>query len=224
MKNKKIFSINSLRTIKQIIVSHTIFLALFAGVAYALAQETTEAMPLPNTPQNPPAEVATTTDEVVTPRGEKKAVFEENLAERKSALKERTRERVKNLSANMSYRLEAVTTRMQNIIVRLESRIDKLKTEGADTTEAEATLAKAQDLVGLAISDIANIDQDIESLVGSATAKKDWAGVKGKFVSSHQHVKEAHEALRKTLALLNNPTANETSEVAEEAKDTDTTE
>jgi hypothetical protein len=197
MKNKKILSINSLKTIKQIIISHTIFLALFAGVALALAQDAT----LPTPPANP----ETAPEEISQPTDNKPAVFENNLSDRKVALQERTRDRIINLSANMSYRLEAASGRLQNIIVRLESRLDKIKAEGRDTTEAEGVLAKAQDSVGLAISEMSDIDESVASLVGSATVQKDWALVKQKYINSHQHIKEAHALLRETVTLLKTP-------------------
>jgi exonuclease VII small subunit len=146
---------------------------------------------------------------------EQRAQIQENVEERKATLTERLQKRITNLAANMSNRFDRVIERLQNIINRVDSRIAKLNTEGKDTTEAKASLDRAQTSLNQAKVTVSNIDADVQAVVGSPEPKTAWQNLKATYLLSKELLKTTHSELRTAISLLKNnsaltETANET--------------
>jgi hypothetical protein len=191
-----------MKTIANILISHLAFLAFFGGVAYAFAQEQ-EAPRMTPPPQN----------ELSTERADEKA---ERVADRqavqegkRTVLNERTQERIINLAANMSNRIEATTARLQNISNRLVSRIEKMEGSEVDTDTAIAALASAQISLDAASAAMENIDTEVTQAVGSEDMRSTWFTVKNTYVTATNHLKTAHSEIVASVAALKSPRAIE---------------
>ncbi len=124
--------------------------------------------------------------------------------EAKSVLSERAQERITNLAANISNRFDGIIARLQNIINRLNTRIEKLEATGADVSQAKQSLASAGVALEAARDDLDDIDDAVATVVGSPDPKTEWQGVRAKFISAREHVRTAHSELRATVAHLKN--------------------
>ncbi|MCA9358509.1 hypothetical protein KC902_04590 [Candidatus Kaiserbacteria bacterium] len=218
-----------MKTITNILITHALFLALFAGAAYALAEEETSSptdrrAEMQATIAERKAEFASTTEakraefqenmderreemenkraEIASSTDAKRAEIKERVEERRTELQERAQERITNLAANMSNRMDAVIGRLNNIIDRLETRISKLTEAGIDTEEANAALASAKLSVDAAAQLIANIDTAVADAVGAEDARAGWAETKAQYTAIRDHIKTAHTELRNTVAAL----------------------
>ena len=140
--------------------------------------------------------------EFASTSAERRAEVQANVDQRKIALQVRAQERVTNLAANMSNRMEAAINRLQNVSGRIESRIEKLKARGVVTAGAENALASAQVSLNAALAEIATIDADVQAAVSSQNARAGWNQVKAKFFIIRDHITTAHTELRASVAAL----------------------
>lgn len=199
-----------MKSFTNILISHAIFLGIFAVAAIAFAQEDDTASSTLGerraAAQEQIQERRAEVQENIEARRENfassSAARQEVREERRSQLAERAQARVTNLAANMSNRMDAMIVRFENVIGRLESRIEKLNERGVDTSEAESALESAKLSVDAAAAEIATIDSDVADAVGSEDARAGWAAVKEKYQSIRAHLKTAHTELRNTVAAL----------------------
>jgi hypothetical protein len=91
---------------------------------------------------------------------------------------------------------------MQNIITRLESRIDKLSESGLDTTEASAALASAQTSVDAAVSALAQIDVTVQAAVTAENPRAAWVEVRAAFTSIRAQLRTAHNEIKASVQEL----------------------
>lgn len=226
-----------MKALKNIIITHLVMLVLFAGAAMALAQEST------TTPKRTPAEIEASIQDRKAQMEERKLELEQtaterqqqiqdqreevktNIEERRAQLEARAQARITNLAANMSNRMEAVLARLQNITDRIESRIKKLNELGVNTEEAETALASAQMSIDAALAEIDNIDEAVNSAIGSEDVKTNWIGVKETYQKIHDHILTARAELRATVAALKTAVADsqETNNGVDEAVKTEPT-
>jgi len=127
---------------------------------------------------------------------------QQQVEERSTQLQARAQERILNLAANMSNRMEAAITRIENISIRLESRISKLSAQGIDTAEAELQLAGAKLSIEAATESIAEIDELVTSMVMGEAARKGWIEVRKTFLTTRDHLRTAQAELRASVAAL----------------------
>lgn len=132
--------------------------------------------------------------------------------ERRAALQERAQERLLNLAANMSNRMEAAIRRIDNVITRLESRIEKLKDTGVNTNEAEDHLATAKRYLTSASATLATIDTDVTQFITSNDPRAAWMRVKSIYESTRNDLRSAHQTLRDTVVSLGRAVAEYRSE------------
>ena len=126
----------------------------------------------------------------------------ENIAERQITLSATTQQRIKNLAANISNRLEAAITRLTQIHNRLESRIQKMKAGGVDTTAAEASLLLAKTELEGATALLSNIDLEVHNATTANTPVTLWQDVKKRYQDAATLIRSAHANLRKAIAEL----------------------
>lgn len=127
---------------------------------------------------------------------------QQQVEERRTQLQARAQERILNLAANMSNRMEAAIARIENIGIRLENRISKLSTQGINTTEAEASLASAKLSIEAAKLSIAEIDELVTNTVKAEDARKDWIEVRKTFLTTRDHLRTAQTELQASVVAL----------------------
>lgn len=181
-----------MKIIANIIISHVAFLAFFGGVAFAFAQEEVTPLALPpNVPSEEPVVVVSEEVEVSA-----------DLTGTRTTLNERAQERIVNLAANMSNRIDAVITRMQNIADRIATRIDKLTGADVDTVTATSALASAQLSIDAAREAMVGIDTEVAIAVGAADPRTSWQTVAGTYTEVRDHLKTAHAEIKASVTAL----------------------
>lgn len=127
---------------------------------------------------------------------------QEFRTERQGALQKIRQERILNLSANISNRMDAAIVRLGTITNRLESRIQKISDSGKNTEAASAKLNEAKTLINEAKAKIVNID----TLVYEATTSNEphylWQNVRQTYKEVSQLIRTGRVALQETIALL----------------------
>lgn len=127
---------------------------------------------------------------------------QEVRAERQSALTKVRQERIINLSANISNRMDAAVERLFTIIGRLEARITKLSDNGVDTATATAALREAAASLSEAKVLLANIDTLVNGATTSEAPYSEWQSVREQYKKIGELIRQSHASLRKTVALL----------------------
>jgi len=140
-------------------------------------------------------------EERMATQEERRAERTEVREERRAALTQAMQERIINLASNVEKRLIAGANRMENIIGRLDSRIEKLSGMGVDTTTAQAKLEDAKSALEAAQNTLSDL-HSVRNAVGSDTPRETFASVRLQFTATHDLLKQTHEQLRETLALL----------------------
>lgn len=140
--------------------------------------------------------------EAASQREDAQATRSENRANIRAELDERARERITNLAANVSNRMDAAAARMQNIIDRLESRIDKLAASGLDTAEASAALASAQTSIDAAVGELASIDVTVASTISAESPRAAWAETKATYTAIRSQLRTAHNEMKASVQAL----------------------
>ena len=168
----------------------------------AEAKIESETNPQQEARSNTQADRAALREELATSTAQNRIEAQQQVAHRQAALQARTQERVTNLAAKMSNRMEAVIQRLQNITTRLESRIDKLRDSGIDTTSSQAALASAQLSLDAAVLEISDIDTSVYNAVSSADARAGWTNLKAEFTTIGNSIRTAHSELQSSISLL----------------------
>lgn len=138
----------------------------------------------------------------------------ESQGERQGSLQAKTQERITNLAANISNRFDAIIDRLQNITDRLALRIEKMNTEGYDTSLAKSSLELTQSALSDARTELLTIDADVASVVGSPTPKAQWQTVRSSFLSARDSIKIAHGELKNAIIHLKAAPQSATSTIA----------
>lgn len=177
---------------------------LFVGVVSAQTSDLQES-PETESPVTETQEV-TTKQQYDSPgfEEEPKTNIQQNSSEKKTALSERTQQRIRNLAANMSNRFDAIISRLQNIINRINSRIEKLEATGRNTTEARAALERAQSSLNEAKRLMENIDSEVSTVTGSPEPRTAWPTLKNHFIQTREEIKITHTELKNAVTLLRN--------------------
>ena len=126
----------------------------------------------------------------------------EEQTERRAALDERASERITNLAANVSNKMDAAASRLQNIIDRLNSRIDKLAIAGINVSEARAALLSAQLSVTTAVNTLATIDAVVLAAITSEDPRASWPTVRATFENIRTELTVARTEIRAAIEAL----------------------
>lgn len=122
--------------------------------------------------------------------------------ERRASIQEVRQQRVINLSANISNRMEAAIARITDIITRFEVRIDKMSEVGLETNEAKAKLAEAKTSIASAKATLGNIDNLVFSATTSEKPVSDWQNLREIYLETGRQIRQSHQQLREVIALL----------------------
>lgn len=139
---------------------------------------------------------ATSTTPDMTPPSVRTGVIE---------LTPRTQERIRNLAANLSNRIDATIARLQNISVRLQSRSAKIAATGANTTNADAAISNANRSLEQAERIITSIDEQIAQVIGGENPGDQWLSARFSYRATNTLIRDAHTDLSAALTFLKNP-------------------
>lgn len=126
----------------------------------------------------------------------------DDRAEFRANIKERLQTLMRTHIGWIIHRLNAALNHFDNIVTRIESRIEKLQARGVDTASVEASLLTATGLMATAEIDV----QALSDLIDSVTPDSDPATVKAEIRAAIEKttasVKAAHRALLATAKML----------------------
>lgn len=165
--------------------------SLFSGSAVVYAQESTSTV---STSTSVVASESTSTDPVTAP-----------IPTAKTGLSAIAQQRITNLAANMSNRMESVARRMEQVSIRIDSRIKKLAYEGTDTSDAAASLLTAQTALKDFRTSFADIDTQVGNFVRSAQPRESWSSLRTTYIQAKENLVEAHIALKAATTHLSAP-------------------
>lgn len=141
---------------------------------------------------------------------QKRSEMQAKLDEKKAEIEEKTKERVKNFGETVVERLLAATTRLTNIAVRIDERIQKLETqygaEGLSLTDTKATLALARTAIKDAEDKANSVLTNLETALSSENPRESLEGVKKEVRAIIESIKKAHGLLRETVETLKKET------------------
>lgn len=148
------------------------------------------------------AQMEERTIEMQTLQEDKQAQMDVKKEERAGALQARMQERIANLAANVSNRMEGAIVRIRQITDRFETRIATLKEKGVDTASAEAELTAARSHIDAATETLATIDAVVVAVVGSESPKEAWSTARETYRTAKDEIHASHQSLKNALALL----------------------
>ncbi len=109
----------------------------------------------------------------------------------------------------MTARYDLVITRLENILARLVSRIDKVKANGGDTTEAETLALTAKGHLDEAKTAFATLQTDVNTEISQETASSTKVKLRATLVlmrtdgkNVEMHLREAKETMMKIVGIL----------------------
>ena len=122
-------------------------------------------------------------------------------ATRKIQLSEAVQNRMINLSENVSKRGEALITRFESIIGRIDTRINKLKAQNIDTSIAEKRLTEAKTSLGLA-KDLITKLASAPNAIKSESPREAFKQTRADMHTLKSYLRDTHIAIIDTVSLL----------------------
>ncbi len=110
--------------------------------------------------------------------------------------------RITNLAANMSNRYDASSRRLDNVSMRLESRINKMSAEGFEVSAAKTALTEAVTRLNAGKLNLATIDVEVGTFVGASDPHAAWVRLETIYSTIQEHIVAAHTSLRECVRLL----------------------
>jgi exonuclease VII small subunit len=160
------------------------FITLFSFIAHlAIAQE--------DTGTSSATEEAT----VGEPRGERPQIVPNSRA-----LSTQMQTRIINLAANISNRMDAALARLDAIVLRIESRTQKLADAGYTVDAILPLIDEAKASLDKARTQLEGIDAHVNKTVSSESPQVEWQKLRQAFTTIKEDLNTAKESLRKAVA------------------------
>ncbi len=140
-----------------------------------------------------------------------KEARQELRTERRGEMGRVSNERILNLSRNITNRLTSALTRMSKISARIETRMEKMKSEGIDTAVGEAKLAEAMALIATTQAALATATGS-ETTLTSDDPKESFRALRAQYMSIRDSIKQIHALLKESVSLLRGAGKNGLSE------------
>lgn len=128
---------------------------------------------------------------------------EARRADMKAKIEARAKQNIEMVVRNMVARLTAATERFDNIAARIDTRLEKLRSEGVDVSAATTLQATAKTKIADAKTAIAAIVKP--SVSENATreeVKAAFEGIRANVKAAEEAVKAAHKALMEAVAAM----------------------
>lgn len=125
--------------------------------------------------------------------------------EREPALSERQQERITNLAANISNRMDATVVRLKQINQRVASRADKVEGFEEVMANVKTNTAQVNSILGQTEGILSEMDNHITAVVGSQEPRERWWQVRTYYLDAKDNLREAHELLGLSVLMLKEP-------------------
>jgi hypothetical protein len=166
---------------KQIVYGLVVGMLVGTG---AIAHAQVAPIPAPAVMSAPILAPATTTTAPISAKAAKKAKLQEAVTK-------------------MEHSLQVRIANLDDLAVRVQTRIGKMQQEGKDVTVANAKLVEAQKAIALAKAEMEKLKKANASMVASAKPTVGFANVKNKLVKNVTvKIKAAHKALVDTIVIM----------------------
>ncbi len=136
-------------------------------------------------------------------REDRREEVRNNIEQRKASSTERRLEMQVDIAKRKVEHVKkvilATIERLEKIIVRIESRIAKIKERGGNTTESEGFVATAK--VNLSDAKVA-VDAFAGLDLSGNTAAENFATIRAAAAEAKEHIRAAHENLKNAVRLL----------------------
>jgi len=139
------------------------------------------------------------TEAVSSPRDARR---EQLINSRQRVLESFRQERIVNLGANLSNRMDAAVERFFTIITRLESRILKLDATGISAEAATSELRAAATLLSETRALLTDIDAKVFAAATSPSPFSAWQDVRDQYLKIATNIRSVQSTLRNVIALL----------------------
>ena len=114
-------------------------------------------------------------------------------------------ERVINLAANMTNRMEAMVKRMQQINGRIQSRAEQVNDQPEAMERVMKGVSAINSLLNEANRFLASIDSDIHAVATAEAPGKQWQSVRAQYLDIKQKLRKAHNEMSLIGSILHNP-------------------
>ena len=115
----------------------------------------------------------------------------------------RDQSRIINLATNMTTKIEATNTRLQDIARRVKFAQGWIKDDwGIETPEVTDKLTAFDQLIANNQADTENIHQEVYNAVTSTEPKTNWRPVREKYLKMQSDLILAHQLLRESTQIL----------------------
>lgn len=199
-------------------VSITLLLCSFTVIAHAQTATTSSTQQEQRAAQQEERQAkqeeraSTTQEERVAEIASSTAARQEVHTQRKGMLEAHIQERVTNLAANISNRVEAAISRIEIITTRIESRANKLEANGLDMSETKALIAEVKTALGNVKTAGIAIDTDVASAITSENPRESWKEVKTHFIKMKDELMSTKTLLRKAVEAMKQEIRNNQSQ------------
>lgn len=127
----------------------------------------------------------------------------EARADMKARIEIRAKNHVEIVLRNMLARLNAAVDRFEKIAARIDSRIEKLRSEGVDVSAAVTLQAEAKAKIAEADAQVsAIVKPTITSDMTREQVKAAFEAARAQVKAAHQAIKDAHKALHESVVAL----------------------
>lgn len=127
------------------------------------------------------------------------ATTDEKCLAKKKRFDDMAKERVTKLTSRVFGRFEAFVARYEGFADRIQSRIDKLKEQGADTDEMQDLLDAAEKSLEDSVADIAAVKESVEDIVEDESSKGE---IRALVNEAKESLKETHKAFVEAVKAL----------------------
>lgn len=131
-----------------------------------------------------------------------KANIASRAADMQQKLEERVKARLQTLFDRMMSRMKAAVERMDSILVRMESRVEKLKADGKNTEDIEDMISSANIALDEVTVDIEATHKEFETVLESAEPRVAFEEMKSIVKENHDQLKTIHQSLVKIIQAI----------------------
>ncbi len=136
-------------------------------------------------------------------REERQEERREYREEKRDDRKETIEARIRTHADWMTKRFNAAIVRLEKLGGRIDSRIAKIKAEGGNTSEAEASMKIARAEINEAKSGVLKIESELTLALSTTTLTKDsFKGLKALAETIKEDVRASHSAMTKAIKSL----------------------
>jgi hypothetical protein len=123
------------------------------------------------------------------------------IATSEAVLSKTAQNRLTNLAANMSNRMDATASRLQNVVGRLNSRLQKMTDAGHDVSKARTSIGVAQTNLDRAKKNMSTIDLEVSAFIGSTHPRDYWNDLRFIYIDTKDALTAAHTEIITALTI-----------------------